>query len=219
MRNQQTAFTLLEMLIAISLSVVVMVILAAGMHIAMREWEQNSSRLDNNIDRTLALLQIERALSGAFPHRYHNKEKNQYLIFFNGEEDKLQWVSTVSPTREGGLSAWELSATEDEKGLQIKVVPAYSDNPEERLKEAEGVPVLSGYSVEFEYFYLDEQRDIDSKWIKEWIGRKQRGLPNAVRISISASDDEVGKPLEIIATIMTYQHQYLTRLKPGTTVE
>lgn len=205
--QNSTGFTLLELLIALTLSTFVMLTLAIGMNIVFKEWTRSSNRLDDSLEKVLVLLQIERALEGAFPHTYKDREENKDYIFFEGEEEQLAWVSTVSPGRQAGLTAWQLLPDEKEKGVQIRIVPAFASDPTERLEEnATVVTALEGYKATFEYLYVDEKIEEDTKWVEEWSAKKLQALPHAVRVRLE-NDIEGEDSVEIVATIMAHHHQ------------
>jgi general secretion pathway protein J len=211
---RQFGFTLLELLIALSLSTLVMLVLAGGMNIVLKNWIRSSNVLEESLDNVLVLLQIERSLAGAFPHTYFDKDENKKYIFFEGEEDKMAWVSTVSPGRQTGLMAWQLLPNKAETGIEIRVVPAYASNPTERLEEHSTVmTALEGYKASFEYLYVDEKIEDDSKWLKEWDAKELQGLPHAVRVHLESEVDEKDS-VEIIAVILAHKHQSIRPVNP-----
>ncbi len=208
-RLPKTGFTLLELLIALSLSALVMLILTMGMNTVLKEWTRSGNILDDSLDKVLVLLQIERALEGAFPHSYKDEENKEY-IFFEGEEMQLAWVSFVSPGRKSGLTAWQLLPGDDGTGIQIHVVPAFASDPTERLKEhATKVTVLEDYKVYFEYLYVDEKIEQETEWLKEWSAKKLQGLPHAIRVHLE-SDNDTKPSLEIIAVIRAHEHERIS---------
>jgi prepilin-type N-terminal cleavage/methylation domain-containing protein len=214
-RFRQTGFTLLELLIALSLSAMVMLILAMGMNTVLKEWTRSGNILDKSLDKVLVLLQIERALEGAFPHTYMDREENKSSIFFEGEEMQLSWVSFVSPGRKPGLTAWQLLPGDDGTGIQIRHVSAFASDPTERLIEyAEKNTVLEGYRIYFEYLYVDEKIEQETEWLKEWSAKEVQGLPNAVRVYLE-SDNDTEQSLEIIAVIRAYEHERYNRKNPS----
>jgi len=207
-------FTLLELLIALSLSTLVMLVLAGGMNIVLKNWIRSSNALEESLDNVLVLLQIERALAGAFPHTYLDQDEKKTYIFFEGEEDKMAWVSTVSPGRQAGMMAWQLLPNKDETGMEIRIVPAYASDPTERLEEhASVITALEGYKASFEYLYVDEKIEDDSKWESKWAAKELQGLPHAVRILLESQKDEQ-ESVEIIAVILAHQHQTIRPIKP-----
>lgn len=214
-RKSHTGFTLLELLIALTLSTLVMLLLALGMHTVLKEWSRSSNRLDDSLDKALVLLQIERALEGAFPHLYSDRDEKKQHIFFQGEEEKIAWVSMVSPGRKPGLTAWQINPNDEEEGgIEIRIAPAFASDPTERLEEhATTITALAGYKAYFEYLYVDEKIEEDTKLLTEWDGEKRRSLPHAVRLRLESENDGVGD-LEIIAVIQAYQHQTKRPVKP-----
>ncbi len=213
MRNN--GFTLLELLIALALSASIMLLLASGMQVVLKDWERNGSRLEQSLDQVLVLLQLERALDAAFPHTYLDEDRRQPVVFFIGEQDKLAWVSTLSPGRKPGLTAWQLTSSEKE-GIEIRTISAFAGDPTESLEEIEQpIVVFEGFDVNFEYLYYDDQfNDKDTKWLEKWDGEDRRSLPNAVRIVLE-NQQEREHSLEIIAHIKAFEHASLPRIRPN----
>lgn len=215
-RRLNFGFTLLEVLVAVSLSALVMLVLSMGMNVIIKDWMRSGNHLDESLDTVLTVLQIERAITGAFPHTYVDEKEKKEYVFFEGEEDKLTWVSTVSPGRQSRLTAWQLLPSEEEKGVELRVVPAFADNPMERLEEEETDSFLAfeGYKAEFEYLYIDDKFDSENEWQEEWEGKKRQSLPNAVRLRLTPIDNDGKQPMEIIAMILAHTHQTLQPIKP-----
>lgn len=208
-------FTLLEVLLALTLSMLVMAVLIFGMNIVVKDWQRTSNHLDASLDIALVLLQIERAFEGAFPHTYWDRDENKLYIFFEGEEEQVKWVSTVSPNRQPGLTAWQLTPSkEKEGGLEIRVTPAYASDPTENLEDIKPITVLTGYSVHFEYLYVEEQMKDDSRWEKKWSAEKLRGLPHAVRMVLKSESDQHENDLEMIALLAAHEHDSIRPVEP-----
>ncbi|MEX2131911.1 MAG: prepilin-type N-terminal cleavage/methylation domain-containing protein [Pseudohongiellaceae bacterium] len=205
--RRQTGFTLLEILLALGLTAMLLGLLSSGVYIVAEDWNRNADRLDNNLDESLAILQIERALYGAFPHSYADDDTLSRLVYFVGEDDSLSWVSTVSPQRTPGLMTWEL--TNDDTGVLLKLVPAFSDNPVSRLEEATPIPVLPNYEASFAYLYLE--LDGTRQWRDDWYGEELQSLPLAVYVKFTPLDDQDGRlePLEIVARVLANEHRNL----------
>jgi general secretion pathway protein J len=208
-RKSDTGFTLLELLIALTLSTLVMLMLTLGMHTVLKEWSRSSNRLDESLDKVLVLLQIERALEGAFPHLYYDSDEKKQYIFFQGEEEKIAWVSMVSPKRQPGLTAWQINPNDEEEGgIEIRIARAFASDPTEQLEEhTTPIPELAGYKAYFEYLYVHEKIKEDTKWLTEWDGEKWQRLPSAVRLRLESENGDVGESLEIVAVIRAYQHR------------
>ena len=201
-------FTLIEVILALALTTLLLGLLSSGVFIVAGDWNRNADLLDASLDEALTILQIDRALHGAFPHSYTNEENLSRQLFFAGESDYLAWVSTVSPQRTPGLTAWELFNVEDE-GVYLTLVPAFSDDPSLRLQEAEPILIYPGYSVSFSYLYEDlgETR----VWNPEWDGEELLSLPLAVYARFEPENggqaEGSTEVLEVVARIRNNLHR------------
>ena len=201
--NRNTGFTLIEVLLALGLTTLLLGLLSTSVFIVGADWNRSSNSLDENLDKSLAILQLDRALHGAFPHSYTNQDTLSRQIHFTGENDYLSWVSTVSPQRMPGLTAWELFEVPGD-GVYVRLTPAFSDNPFLRLEESEPILMLPEYSLNFNYLY--EDLDQNKIWTDSWEAQDLLSLPLAVYVMLrpfSEEDDE----FEIIARIRNNEHR------------
>jgi hypothetical protein len=103
----------------------------------------------------------------------------------------------------------------DDEGVYLTMVPAFSDNPTERLQEAEPLLLLPGYKVEFSYLY--EELDENKYWREDWKGDELLSLPLAVYVLFEPMDDNDNKEaLEIVARIRSNEHR---SIRPNTSAE
>jgi prepilin-type N-terminal cleavage/methylation domain-containing protein len=197
-------FTLLEIMLSMALTALLLGMLSAGVYAVVNDWQEETSGLDTTLDRTLVVLQLERALLAAFPHTYIDSERLSTHVYFDGDANSLQFVSAVSPQRGVGLTAWRLES-DSEDGLLLTLTPAFAGNPDLRLDEQEPTALLPAYRATFRYLL---QRNPDEKeWLEEWRGAEQQSLPLAVHIVLTPLDDELGEPeLDIVAPIRSWQH-------------
>ena len=203
---KQAGFTLVEIILSLGLTALLLGLLSSGVYIVADDWNRNTDVLDKSLDQALAVLQIDRALQGAFPHSYTNFDTLGREIYFHGEDDYLSFVSAVSPQRSPGLTVWEMYSVADE-GVYLSLVPAFSDNPTQRLSESEPILVLENYTAEFSYLYQDLNEN--RLWIDDWLGEEQLSLPLAVYVRFVPERDveDVNEELEIVARIKNNQHR------------
>lgn len=198
-------FTLLEVLIAMTLSVILLAIVTGGMRAVVDEWQDRSAGpFEDRVDNGLILLQLERALVGASPHSYIDQDTLEQNIFFVGTEASVSWVSTVSSRATQQLTAWQLTATERD-GVVLKSVPAFADNPTERLEAINGSLIFPGYDLISSYLTID---DVDRpEWLDEWDGAEYQQLPMAVRLELGNPDLDDDQQIELIVPFLHRQHE------------
>ena len=206
MRTEQknnNGFTLIEVILALGLTSLLLGLLSTSVFIVASDWNRNSRNLDDNLDEALAVLQIDRALHGAFPHSFTNEETLSRQIFFTGEKDYLAWVSTISPQRSPGLTTWELYSVSGE-GVYLGLVPAYSDNPSVRLEQSSPTLLFPDYDIEFSYLY--EELEEDKVWTDQWEARDLLSLPLAVHMRLIPYDTYL-EGIEVLARLRNNEHR------------
>lgn len=201
--HYKSGFTLVEVILALALTTLLLGLLSSGVFIVAGDWNRNADVLDESLDEALAVLQIERALHGAFPHSYTNMETLSRQLFFSGESDYLGWVSTVSAQRTPGLTAWELFNVENE-GVYLTLVPAFSDDPSLRLQEAKPMLIFPDYQIEFSYLY--EELGENRLWSEEWEAEELLSLPLAVYVRLEPYDEDE-EVLEVLARVRNNLHR------------
>ncbi len=203
-------FTLLELMVAMALTALLLGMMSAGVYAVVNDWQDETGELDLTLDKTLVVLQIERALSGAFPHTYINEQFERH-VYFAGADNALDFVSAVSPQRNPGLTAWRLY--NDDDGLMLKLTPAFADNPDARLEDLEPTLLLPGYGAS--YRYLLQRNPEEKEWLDEWDGAEQQSLPLAVHIVLAPLDADLGDAeLEIVAPIRAWRHVEIEPIVP-----
>jgi len=211
--RRQQGFTLLELIVSLSLTAMLLGMLSAGVYSVVNDWQRETSGLDDSLDKALVLLQLERALMSAFPHSYIDQERLSKLVYFEGSEHELRFVSAVSPQRDAGLTAWRLVSSR-ENGVELMLTPAFTDNPDDRFERLTLQPLLPGYEAEFRY--LLQSNAEEKEWLSEWAGDQKQSLPLAVQIVFSPLEangrDQV---LEIMAPVKAWRHE---EIDPVTTV-
>lgn len=192
-------------MVSMTLTAMLLGMLSAGIYSVVNDWQRETSVLDETLDKSLALLQIERALVAAFPHSYIDYDSLDRVVYFDGQPNEMRWVSTVSPQRRTGLTAWRLTSGFSE-GLQLTLTPAYSDNPDVRFEELEPMLILPNYTAEFRY--LVQRNEDEKEWVEEWDRTEMRSLPRAVHIILRPIDETLDEDvLEVLAAIKTWQHE------------
>ena len=182
-RLDARGFTLLELVIALSIVGALLVIAFGGLRMAVSAWQRGDERAEVQQHTRSVTLTIARAVSAAYPYRAQRIAGEQPILLFTGEPHRIQFVTQLSPFPVSVPIAFTAVVIElregDKPGLIVrqKVMPNHEPFEETPpVIEDEGVKGLT-------FSYLG-----DSGWQDEW---KQEGtegtLPRAVRITIDTS--------------------------------
>jgi len=189
--NKFKGFTLLELLIAVSLSTMLMLVLVLGLNSITRDWEKLGFKLDEKIDESLLLLQLEKAIIGTYPYRFREAGGAKQSLFFNGSESEFSWVTTVSPDRSNGLSFWHLQVNEA-GGFNLSILPAYSGDLTQRLEQRqseESDPVRYFEDYQVSLHYLVETGNQQKQWQSSWSGKHKNQFPLGVGIQFKRDSE------------------------------
>lgn len=202
-KARSSGFTLLELLIAISLSTLLMIVLVVGLNQITRDWERSGGTLDALIDDSLLLLQIEKAILGTFAYHYKENATAAKQLFFEGSKTSLKWVSTVSPDRSGGLTLWQVKV-DDEQGLRLVTLPVYPGDLNKQLQrfelQQEKSPVyFKDYKIDIHF--LSENIKNKKEWLSNWLAEDKKALPLGIRLAFNRVDEEAENNFEVFSFI------------------
>ncbi|MFQ5917531.1 MAG: type II secretion system protein GspJ [Candidatus Binatia bacterium] len=187
----KSGFTLIELILAMTLAVMIVTLLYAAFYMGYRAMEKSSSRSE----LSQRLRSIESFLGGyirsAFPYRDSSQGS---AIFFSGEEDRLTFISALSIGMGGrGMSRVSLSWSDEEGGALIleEEIPVRLLSEEEKENGAghRNRMVLWQGVRELRIEYLDPKRE-GEEWAEQWDGRERRVLPRAVRVGLRGEGQE-----------------------------
>ncbi len=195
-RGGASGFTLLEMLIAVSIFAMIATVIFSSFNVGIGAWErgERDSALYQKLRATADLL--HREITSAHPYFITPGELDthkKYMIFF-GASDSLQFVSQSDlHKRTGGLSLLELWVDED-RGLMIgeeaALISSYSELEDINLRDEDRSHVLCPEvkKVVFRYFER-EKPDEEGEWVDRWDPRdKSFRLPVAVEVVMMLRD-------------------------------
>lgn len=189
-------FTLLELLIAITLSILVLVVLGAAMRLGYRSQSKGTER--SEVTQKVRILddRIAWLIRGAYP--YYLKKSDEKKIFFEGKSDRAGFVTSsidtygTGPEDLAGLK-W-VSIFVDSEGLKIREKIFFL---EDVFEESNGKTYLLDPEVkkiEFEFFEIKEGEK-QGDWITEWDPNDKEMIPSAVKVKMTLERN--GQKIEI----------------------
>lgn len=201
MRRACAGFTLLELVIAITLLAAMLGLLYSGMAFAFRSWDVSAAKGQGAADARLSENFLRRELASIFPMRW--KDPLETKIAFAGEKDRLRFVShrPAGPTG-SGLSLVGLAVERSESGAGKALVMRRAAPDDEAkdfapLEKGERTELLAGVeSVEFGYFGA-ESDVADPRWSDAWAHPAR--VPGLVRARVKLADGTT--PPEMVVAV------------------
>ena len=183
-RRAEQGFTLLELVLALSIVAVMLTILFGGLRVGLRAWQRGEERAEA-LEHARSLGQvIEQTLAGVYAFQGRIDTNTQARILFEGEAEKVSLVTVSPPLALPGAIAFTAVTLSVDAGasfglaIREKALPNF--DPFETVKPSVVDPTVAG--IRFRYL-----RDTDggSSWEDTWDGVKERGLPRAVEVTLT----------------------------------
>ena len=103
-RKGETGFTLLELLISLSIMSIILVLVLGALRIGFRAWEKGDRMVNDQREYRVALDRIKAQLSSTVVNlaSLSGKTGQKSPVVFNGSEDSLSFVSSLPLTPQNG---------------------------------------------------------------------------------------------------------------------
>jgi general secretion pathway protein J len=196
-------FTLLELLIAITLSILILVVLGAAMRLGYKSQEKGAER--GEMIQKVRILEdrIAWLIRGSYP--YYLKKTDEKKIFFEGKSDRAGFVTSsidthgTGPEDIAGLK-W-VSIFVDNEGLKIREKVYFSEDVFEDSKGQVYLLDPEVRKIEFEFFEIKEGEK-QGDWISEWDPKDKETIPTAVKfkITLERNNQKIELPEMIVKT-------------------
>jgi general secretion pathway protein J len=179
-RNRR-GFTLVELLIALSIVGALLAIAFGGLRVAVRAWQQGEDRAEAHQHiRSIAMI-LARAVSATYPYRASRGEGPDPVVLFAGTDKRIEFVTQAVPFPGPSQIAFTAVVFEmDESGEPGLAVRQRALPNREPFSKAEVVyRDASVTTLKFEY--LDE-----GSWRDSWDAGETRTMPQAVKVTVGA---------------------------------
>ncbi len=201
------AFTLLELIIAISIGTVLILLVSFAIRMGFFQTERGSKWLEERYRDNSALFFFQQQAT-SMRDELINKD-----TVFDGDSDRIVFVTPISLERSYGLGLMMVSyyIEEGNEGFSLnykekrfipsKKLNTFKDQNVLMFNDSEEVEIVNGYEeISFKYLGLPEDADADSnksalEWKDEWL---VNSLPKAVKVVLTKD----GKSQELIAPVM-----------------
>jgi general secretion pathway protein J len=176
-------FTLLEVLIALSIVGMLLTIAFGGLRVAMAAWRQGEDRAEAHQHVRAVAYTLSRALGAAYPYRSTRGLSPELVVLFDGGEKRLEFVTQAAPLPLQVPIAFTavVIALEDgdEPGLVVRERPLPNREP-----FTDGTVVMRDPSVtSLAFKFLTEE----GEWVDSWDGQEARTIPRAIQVRLGVT--------------------------------
>jgi prepilin-type N-terminal cleavage/methylation domain-containing protein len=201
----QRGFTLIEVILALTIFALMGAILFGAFSLGHRAIERSQVHFEKNQKmRSLDDL-IAGYVRSSYPYRPSAQDA---AVYFRGEAEAVSFVSSYSLTMGGrGMALIRLAWIRGDAGegavIVEEEVPVRVNEEERSAELGERSSIVVEERVRrFQLAYLDP-REIDEQWEERWDAAEKQGLPRAVRMTYSAPGGrEVRRVFPIMVNVL-----------------
>jgi general secretion pathway protein J len=193
LRSRERGFTLLELLVAITLLGLLMAALFGGLRLGARVWETGETRLDAAARIQIVQDLLRQRLAQTLPLETVPEEGEDYQPLFLGRVDAVRFATLLPDHLGGELALMELALADsgEPQGLGNLVLRLRRLEPDAEIEwdaaPEERILLERVESLELAYFGATS-RDEPPGWWQAWEGQVE--LPQLILVQLRFGEDD-----------------------------
>lgn len=161
--DRKNGFTLIELIIAITILSFIAVIIGNAFRLGIRAWERGEKETeDSQLMRALPGL-LSQQIKSFYPYRMKMENKDEDVVVFKGEPDSVIFVTTLTDASFGGAK-WVKYTFRDGK-LFYKEGLLPDRKFEEKVQGGDDEEIVDAQIGDCEFSYLSTD---DDEWKEKW---------------------------------------------------
>ena len=183
-RRFSPGFTLIELVLALSIVAIMVTILFGGLRVGLRAWQRGEARAAT-LQHSRSMTQLlDEALGGIYPYMGLTEQGTVTpVIYFKGEADRVYFVTVSPPVPLAATIPFVAITlamdTGSVPGLAIREKAMPNFDPFEPIAPIVVDPTIAG--VKFRYL-----RDAGS-WEEAWDSVEERTVPRAIEVTLTTT--------------------------------
>ncbi len=200
-----SGFTLLELLISLTIMGLIVVVIFGAFRIGVRAWEKGEKDVETHQRQRVVLNLIKRQVASIFVHEVGNGNRRPF--FLKGDKKSMEFLSntSITPGNQSGLVYVKYVVKPEDEGEKERL-GFYEKNftlqdkeKMEDLNEEDFLMLISDvHSIGFEYLKGQDGEEI-LEWEETWDPDKDKGFPRAVKVTLMVDADTA--PIKMIVRI------------------
>lgn len=203
--DPRAGFTLLELLIAITLLGLLMAALFAGLQLGARAWERGEERLDQSARLQVVQGFLRDRLTQSYPLDVVEDGSRRRRLMFEGTSGALRFVTLMPEHLGTGFAEFAVTIGDqaDARHLIVRWRPFEVSGPVPATADGEPqVKVLLAQIEDLQLsYYGAPSRELPAAWYEQWL--EAGNMPELVRIRVSFAPGDRRHWPDLIVAPMT----------------
>ena len=182
----ELGFTLLEVMIAMTLLSIMVVLLFSSLKVGAESWDKGESKIAEVNEKAVVYQFFKRHLPATRP-LWDDFSADERIFSFQGDADKFQFVSVFPASASRvGTQLFEVRFDKADNGrIIVALKPFYPTTADEQWEQEDEVLLENVEKFKLEY-YDKQNLSGDSEWLDNW--HEKERLPSLMKITIILKD-------------------------------
>ncbi len=178
LNSRRGGFTLIELIISITILSIITVIIGAAFRLGIQAWEKGEKETEDAQRLRVLSSLLSQQLKSLYPYTIKIEDKDEEVVVFKGEPDSVTFVTALTDSSYGGFK-WVQYIFRD--GVLLYKEGLLPDKKiEEHIKSKDKEEIIDTDLDGFQLSYLSPD---DDEWMDSWDFGED--VPVAIKVTIS----------------------------------